>query len=725
VLTATAATVAVVPSPASAAGPAVCALYCDTRDPSLAKQETFPVAERTINGRRVDLHVDDVSGMGWASIDGGVTGDGVWLDRSWDGGATWDGLLGKASVPAGWTGTRTLMYNLSDPETHRRGEIRACGDGAGVVCSDWVHAAVCDTVCDGATTGSGDTAPVPATTLSGRTIALHVDYAGTAWGTISGGRAGDEVWLDRSFDGGATWPGGSSLGRTSVGTGLTSAGTVRENIDDPRSLLYGGAVRACGRAVEGANGSCTAWARSTAHPTDAAADALLWSYDPDTAWWPSSWWNSAVALQTVIDYLRQSGAQRYTWIIDRSFSVNRVAFPAGARSGDPIDGDFVSRSTDDSEWWALAWLDAYDLTGNAAYLNEAATIATYVAGLWDGTCGGGVWWDRERTYKNAVTNGLYVVLTAQLHNRIAGDTAWLSRATAAWNWFAASGMTNASGLVNDGIDASCRNNGQQVWTYNQGLAMGAALEMWRATGNAALLATARRYADAGIASLTQNGVLTESCDAVSADCDDNAHQFKGVFMRYLADLNGATGGAYTAFASAQSASVWTADRTTLVQLGGRWSGATPAAHPNVFDWRTQASALSALLAAPPTADRIVGLGGRCVDVPGSHAVDGQYLQEWTCNNTGAQAWTFSSDGTVRALGLCLAVAGGSLVDGAVIQLATCGAGAAQRFVLTPAGRLLNPQSGKCVDVLGGVSSDGARLQQLTCSGAAGQKWYRS
>jgi len=32
------------------------------------------------------------------------------------------------------------------------------------------------------------------------------------------------------------------------------------------------------------------------------------------------------------------------------------------------------------------------------------------------------------------------------------------------------------------------------------------------------------------------------------------------------------------------------------QLGERWSGAENLAHPNVFDWRTQASALSALIA---------------------------------------------------------------------------------------------------------------------------------
>lgn len=102
------------------------------------------------------------------------------------------------------------------------------------------------------------------------------------------------------------------------------------------------------------------------------------------------------------------------------------------RSSDAIEGDFISRAVDDSGWWAIAWLDAYDYTRDSRYLNEAVTIGQYVQRYWDtGTCGGGVWWDRERTYKNAVTNGQYLWLTTALHQRIPGDTVWLQRAKSA------------------------------------------------------------------------------------------------------------------------------------------------------------------------------------------------------------------------------------------------------------------------------------------------------
>jgi hypothetical protein len=370
-LTAALAFVALVPAatPASAATQ-VCVLACDTLDPSQAKQETFPVPDKTLNGRRVQLHVSDADDMAWASIDNGTTGDAVWLDRSWDGGATWDGLLGKASIPSTWTGTRTLMYNITDPRNHKRGLVRACGDAAGVGCTNWVYPTVCDTVCDGTSAGqaAGDDQPIPSTTLYGRTIRLHVDQKNAmAWASIDTGGAGDEIWLDRSWDGGSTWPDGSSLGRTSTPSGATTTTrTAMYATRDPRGLLYGGAVRACGREASHNEGSCTAWYRPVPTRARAAADALMTSYDPYNGWWPSSWWNSAATLTSVIDFAKTTGTHDYDWIIARTFDQNKGVFPAGTRSSDAIEGDFISRSIDDSGWWAIAWIDAYDYTGTTA-----------------------------------------------------------------------------------------------------------------------------------------------------------------------------------------------------------------------------------------------------------------------------------------------------------------------------------------------------------------------
>ncbi|CAM4013538.1 glycoside hydrolase family 76 protein [Kibdelosporangium persicum] len=562
---------------------AVCFLACDTLDPSRAKQETFPVPEKNINGRRLVLHVSDADGMAWGSIDNGVTGDAVWLDRSWDGGTTWEGLLGKASIPGTWTGTRTLMYNISDPRAHRRGLIRACGDARGVACTDWIYPVVCDVKCDRTDPAQAvsPTQPVPSTTIYGRTVRLHTDQNGMAWGSIETGGQGDEVWLDRSWDGGASWPGGSSLGRTSIAPGANTTRTTMFATRDPRGRHYGGAVRACGREAGHAEGSCTAWARPVQSRAHAAADALMYSYDPYTGWWPSSWWNSAATLTALID----TGDRQYDWVIARTFDVNRGTFPAGQRGTDPIEGNFISRAVDDAGWWGLAWIAAYDRTGDPRYLSMATTIAGYLHQYWDpATCGGGVWWSRERTYKNAVTSGLYLRLTAAVHRRTTGDSVWSQRARTAANWYLASGMINSAGLVNDGLTQDCRNNGQTVWTYNQGLAIGGMHEVWRATGETRFLDAARRLADSALTGLTRDGVLTESCDIGQNSCDDNQKQFKGIFVRYLAELG------HRPFLTRQSNSIWAADRDPLNRIGQRWAGGSP----NQLDWRTQASGLGAV-----------------------------------------------------------------------------------------------------------------------------------
>jgi predicted alpha-1,6-mannanase (GH76 family) len=93
--------------------------------------------------------------------------------------------------------------------------------------------------------------------------------------------------------------------------------------------------------------------------------------------------------------------------------------------------------------------------------------------------------------------------------------------------------------------------------------------------------------------LSPGGILSESCDA-AGNCDDNQKQFKGVFMRYLMDLADSTGDAsYRTYAQRQADSIWQNDRDSLNRLGQRWAGGGSTAR----DWRTQASALSGLLAA--------------------------------------------------------------------------------------------------------------------------------
>ncbi len=428
---------------------------------------------------------------------------------------------------------------------------------------------ICNRYCDGRDPQPSptDRQPVSAA-LFGRRISLHFDdHDAMTWASIDSGDPGDEVWLDRSFDGGRTWAQGSRLGSTSIPAGYHGWRGLMFNVDDWQKLGVG-AVRACGKANDRSEIACTAWARTTWNAADrrrAAATALMMHYNTGTGLFDTTgWWNSANALTAIIDNIRVTGMASYRYAIANTYDKQRQAHL----------GEFRSDLLDDTGWWALTWVRAYDDTGDSRYLNTARAGADHMARYWDGVCGGGVWWSTDRTYKNAVTNSLYIELNAALHRRVPGDTVYRQRAENGWRWFKSTGMINGSNLVNDGLDPdTCRNNGRPVWTYNQGSLIRALVELSKATGDAGALTAARQLADAGTTSgqLNSNGILREPCEA-NQDCGQDGPSFKGIFVRGLAALNVVSGGTYTAYLRRQAGSADNRDRNALDAYGLRWAG---------------------------------------------------------------------------------------------------------------------------------------------------------
>jgi predicted alpha-1,6-mannanase (GH76 family) len=231
---------------------------------------------------------------------------------------------------------------------------------------------------------------------------------------------------------------------------------------------------------------------------------------------------------------------------------------------------------DDQLWWGHAWLRAYDLTGNAAYLEAVKVIFTDALNGWEpNVCGGGLWWQKEAVYKNAITNELFLLLAASLHNRVAEDEgpgSYLDWANQAWTWFSESGMINAEGLINDGLTDACENNEQTTWTYNQGVILGALVEMYVATGDAAFLDRAHELAAASTALLVdENGILVEPCS--ESGCNYDQVSFKGLYLRNLARLYDWTHEpSYYDFIVRNARSLWQHARDGENRLGADWSG---------------------------------------------------------------------------------------------------------------------------------------------------------
>ena len=119
------------------------------------------------------------------------------------------------------------------------------------------------------------------------------------------------------------------------------------------------------------------------------------------------------------------------------------------------------------------------MTGDPKYLTEARSLFDVMKGTWSAT-GGGVWWNGDLAYKNAVTNELFLLAAARLDRRASngsGPGSYRDWANREWAWFKASGMINGAHLVTDGLNGGCQNNGGTTWTYNQGLILGSLVEL--------------------------------------------------------------------------------------------------------------------------------------------------------------------------------------------------------------------------------------------------------
>ncbi len=331
--------------------------------------------------------------------------------------------------------------------------------------------------------------------------------------------------------------------------------------------------------------------------TRAAISALQQWYNPATGIYSSTgWWNSANAITTLANYSRVAHTEEFFPIFANTLEKAQTG-PDGAKN-------FLNKYYDDEGWWALAWIDVYDLTRDQKYLGQATSIFQDMQLGWDDqTCGGGVWWSKDNKDKNAIENELFLSVAASLANR-ESDTArqadalrWMRKE---WSWFRSSGMINADHLINDGLDPStpshCPNNGKRTWTYNQGVILGGLTEMSAAEQRAhrpdkTLLPLAKSIAVAAMARLKdKNGALGEPDDAHDGA---DVPQFKGIFARNLMLLNNRSPiPGYAAFVQTNARLIWNQDRNATNQLGFWWSGPFDQA-----DAARQSSALDLLVAA--------------------------------------------------------------------------------------------------------------------------------
>jgi len=210
-------------------------------------------------------------------------------------------------------------------------------------------------------------------------------------------------------------------------------------------------------------------------------------------------------------------------------------------------------------------------------------------------------WDKAHTGVGAVENELYLTAAAKLANRRPNTPSggyYFNEAIKAYEWFIASGLINSDNVINNGLVLStCKNDGNIVFSYNQGILLSGLAELTWSTGDAKYNQLANTIALAAIANLTDaNGILHEPCEKTG--CNSDTQQFKGIFGRAIQFLvnramvmPAATRATYVDFLRRNADSIWAYNQVDN-QLGLVWSG--PKGTATI---QTQSSALDAIVGA--------------------------------------------------------------------------------------------------------------------------------
>jgi predicted alpha-1,6-mannanase (GH76 family) len=291
--------------------------------------------------------------------------------------------------------------------------------------------------------------------------------------------------------------------------------------------------------------------------------ALMRHYDPSRGLWRSEgWWNAANTITVLGNAAAIDPRGGYAETLQTTFTAAQSRFSL-----------FRNEYYDDEGWWALAWIQAYDVTHRKQYLKMAESIFADMSGGWDSTCGGGIWWKKDRHYKNAIANELFLSIAAHLALRESGGRrkSYLAWAKREWTWFDNSGMINNDNLVNDGLTPECKNNGRNTWTYNQGVLIGGLVELSAVTGDAVPKSEAKLIARAAITRLTDTNQVLH--DRSEPKCSPDTVQFKGIFLRNLLTLEKAEPDeSYVKFIRINATSVWNNARTEDNEFACTWSG---------------------------------------------------------------------------------------------------------------------------------------------------------
>jgi predicted alpha-1,6-mannanase (GH76 family) len=230
------------------------------------------------------------------------------------------------------------------------------------------------------------------------------------------------------------------------------------------------------------------------------------------------WWN-AHALDMLTDAYHRTRSPVYT--------QRMKVLLHGLRAAN--GGTYINRYYDDMEWLGLACLRAHELTGEQEYLDVAELLWRDIkTGLSDDL----FTWNKDcqPACKNTIGSTPAIILGARLHGLRPSPEDYRTIQTV-YATVKEKLVDPATGAVWDGLDLKTGRLNRTLYSYNQGMYIGAGLELHKLSGNSAYLADAVKTADNVLDHLSPGGILY-SRERGRGD----GGLFKGILARYLALL---------------------------------------------------------------------------------------------------------------------------------------------------------------------------------------------
>ncbi|MGI8715934.1 MAG: glycoside hydrolase family 76 protein [Solirubrobacteraceae bacterium] len=303
-------------------------------------------------------------------------------------------------------------------------------------------------------------------------------------------------------------------------------------------------------------------------------DRLVPPVDARAGRQPPMWWQSALAMRSLVRFITRARDTQpaYQKLIADVYRLNI------SKPGTREPADFQNAFMDDTAWWGLTWLAAYQYEHNVKhdqaaagrYLALAEADAGYIAAQPRACHSQGIEF-RPRYAPNTITNTEFVSLAAQLaqvrgaagqFHDSAKRRAWLTDASGVLSWLEGSGLVHMdAGTLAQTYTGRCQPSGNGQ-TYTTGEMADALTQMGTATHQRSYFNQATVFINRALASsspMLAGGVLQEPCEGQADLCRGHSYNitvFKGLFTDAVADWTYVTGSTmYNRFLVSQAQAV--------------------------------------------------------------------------------------------------------------------------------------------------------------------------